>query len=94
MTEAPFTVLEESREPGQLPVLVRGVIDLLFEEEDGWVLVDYKTDAVDASQIAILVEKYSPQVRYYARTFSRLTQFPIKETFLYFTHPALSIPAR
>jgi len=25
--------------------LMKGIIDYLFEEEDGWVLVDFKTDA-------------------------------------------------
>ena len=30
--------------------VLKGFIDLLFEEEDGLVVVDYKTDALEADQ--------------------------------------------
>lgn len=42
--------------------LVRGVIDLAFEEADGWVLVDYKTDRVGVEE---LLQKYRPQLESY-----------------------------
>ena len=32
-------------------ILVQGVIDCLWWEEDGWVLLDYKSDRVQAGQI-------------------------------------------
>jgi ATP-dependent exoDNAse (exonuclease V) beta subunit len=41
---------------------------LLFEEDAGWVLVDYKTDAIPAEEQAPLAgirEKYSAQVNAY-----------------------------
>ncbi len=42
--ELPF----ETTIPGDdgKPQLIRGVIDLIFEEADGWVIVDYKTDDI------------------------------------------------
>ncbi|MCC6509732.1 MAG: UvrD-helicase domain-containing protein, partial [Pirellulaceae bacterium] len=39
-SELPFDLLDRS---GSLPTIVRGVIDLIFEEADGWVIVDYKS---------------------------------------------------
>ena len=46
-----------------------GVIDLLFEEPDGWVLVDYKTDLVsaDGTRVEAFGEKYGRQIRAYAQ---------------------------
>jgi ATP-dependent helicase/nuclease subunit A len=55
LTEVPFVVA--------LPAgVVRGVIDLAFEEHGGWVLVDYKTDQAGLPE---LLEKYRPQLESY-----------------------------
>lgn len=43
---------------------VEGFVDLAFEEADGWVILDYKTDSVRTDQRALL-DRYSPQVRAY-----------------------------
>jgi ATP-dependent helicase/nuclease subunit A len=46
-----------------------GKIDLLFEGEDGWVLVDYKTDWVSGTgedRDAFFRNKYAAQIREYA----------------------------
>jgi ATP-dependent exoDNAse (exonuclease V) beta subunit len=45
-----------------------GKIDLLFEEDGAWVLVDYKTDAVaeeEAGRSAHFAERYSAQLSAY-----------------------------
>jgi ATP-dependent helicase/nuclease subunit A len=39
-------------------------IDLLFEEDGGWVLVDYKTDHVP-QESAVLAARYHDQIREY-----------------------------
>ena len=47
---------------------VEGFVDLAFEEADGWVLADYKTDAVPAaaeSGARLLIDRYRPQVDLY-----------------------------
>jgi ATP-dependent helicase/nuclease subunit A len=55
--------------------LVRGVIDLAFETEDGWTLVDFKTDRVpDQDALERLTETYAPQVSDYARYWQQHTQ--------------------
>lgn len=62
-------------------VFVQGVIDCLFAEEDGLVLVDYKTDrALTAGELAI---KYAAQLSMYAIAIERILGRPVKEQCLY-----------
>ena len=68
-----------------LPTLVRGVIDLMFREPDGWVIVDYKTDSVTADSVGNLVDHYRGQVNGYADTWQLLTGEQVKEKGLYLT---------
>ncbi len=62
--EAPFQILDDTADT---PTLVRGVIDLIFKEGDGWVLVDYKSDRLPNNDPTALVAKYAPQLNLYAR---------------------------
>ena len=66
---------------GQDEVLVQGVCDLIFVEEDGAVLVDFKTDATRDAQA--LKEKYRTQLTLYARAAEALLGCPVKESYLY-----------
>ena len=66
------------------PTVVRGVVDLAFEEEDGWVLVDYKTTAVRREYYEPLKAYYAPQVREYARLWEAATGTRVKEIGLLF----------
>ena len=53
-----------------------GKIDLLFEEEDGWVLVDYKTDWVSenkAEATDYFRSKYSSQINEYRNALQALS---------------------
>ena len=77
-----------------VPVLVRGSIDLVFKEPDGWVIVDYKTDSVTGGKPDALVEKYAPQVRLYADSWERITGEKVKEMGLYFSRANLFAPIR
>ena len=81
LVEVPFA-LEVPREELDLEagpdrVLLQGAIDLAFEEDDGWILVDYKSDAVSGGLDA-LVRFYTPQVRIYRRYWERLTGRPAR----------------
>ena len=63
---------------------LHGFIDLLFEEEDGLVVVDYKTDSVDAAETAESVSRYRLQGGAYAHAIQQTTGRPVKEVvFLY-----------
>ena len=62
-------------------IMVQGVIDVYFEEADGLVLLDYKTDAVNDP--AELVNRYAAQIRYYRKALEALTGKPVKESYLW-----------
>lgn len=51
------------------PVLVQGIIDVFWEEEDGIVLLDYKTDRVETAEE--LVQRYRAQLLLYADALDR-----------------------
>ncbi|MDO4493656.1 MAG: UvrD-helicase domain-containing protein [Clostridia bacterium] len=62
------------------PVLLQGVIDCCFLENDGWVLIDYKTDRKRGDTApADYAEKHRPQVELYADALEQLTGKPVKE---------------
>jgi ATP-dependent helicase/nuclease subunit A len=78
LVEVPFAVKVPGN--GGPPVILHGVIDLAFRTPDGWELVDYKTDQVDAES---LVGLYGDQVRQYAKHWAELTGAPVKYAGLY-----------
>ncbi|REK76072.1 UvrD-helicase domain-containing protein [Paenibacillus paeoniae] len=65
-------------------VYVEGVIDFLFEEEDGWVIVDFKTDHFEEGKEETFVRFYRPQVMTYAREWEQTFGYRVKEAGLYF----------
>lgn len=62
-------------------ILVQGIIDVYFEEPDGLVVLDYKTDKVRSGNE--LKEKYHAQLDYYAQALEQLTEKPVKEKIIY-----------
>lgn len=62
-------------------VLIQGIIDVYFEEEDGLVVLDYKTDRVKAG--TELVEKYQEQLNLYGRALEQMTLKKVKEKMIY-----------
>ncbi|XID95385.1 helicase-exonuclease AddAB subunit AddA [Paenibacillaceae bacterium WGS1546] len=90
--EVPFTYAMDASEvyPGELEpssresVIIQGVVDCLFEEEDGLVLVDYKTDALKGQDASAAAEKHRFQVEQYARAVRDIVGLPVKEAYVYF----------
>ncbi|XER04623.1 ATP-dependent helicase/nuclease subunit A [Sporomusa rhizae] len=62
-------------------IFIQGVIDCLFAEADGLVLLDYKTDK--ASSAADLAAKYAAQLSMYTVAIERILKRPVKEQYLY-----------
>lgn len=62
-------------------LLIQGIIDVWFEEEDGLVLLDYKTDRVKTT--GELKERYGSQLKYYGEALERLTGKKVKEKIIY-----------
>jgi len=64
-------------------LLLQGIIDCYFEEPDGIVLLDYKTDYVAPGRMDSIRERYALQIRYYARALEMLTGKKVKEKVIY-----------
>ena len=64
-------------------VLVQGIIDAYFMEEEEIVLVDYKTDRVRRGQEQKLINLYHVQLEDYARALERMTGKRVKEKIIY-----------
>jgi helicase-exonuclease AddAB, AddA subunit, Firmicutes type len=64
-------------------VLVQGIIDVFFYEEEEVILVDYKTDYIEAGQEQKLIDKYQIQLSYYEEAITRLTKRKVKEKIIY-----------
>ncbi|WP_265446903.1 helicase-exonuclease AddAB subunit AddA [Acetivibrio straminisolvens] len=64
-------------------LLLQGVVDCYFEEPDGIVLVDYKTDYVAPGNVETIYERYKVQILYYARALEMLTGKKVKEKYIY-----------
>ncbi|MCM1253843.1 MAG: helicase-exonuclease AddAB subunit AddA [Clostridium sp.] len=59
--------------PAQETVLIQGIIDVFFEEEGSYVVVDYKTDVVQTPEE--LVKRYRTQLDYYAEALEQLSGY-------------------
>lgn len=76
--EVPFEMVVPSRDlglaNGPADTLLKGAMDLVFEEDGVWHIVDWKSDVVeDAQALAGLVAHYAPQVGHYRRAWEALT---------------------
>lgn len=61
-------------------VLLQGVLDACFLEENEWVIVDYKTDRVRTGETAEqAAQKHAEQLRLYALALESLTKQRVKE---------------
>lgn len=87
--EYPFTVLLAGGDP--LPetetgeqILIQGVIDCLFREDDAWVLVDYKSDRLETADA--FRSRYAVQLALYKRAVEQITHRPVEETYIYSLH--------
>ena len=61
--------------------MIKGIIDLMFEENDGIVIVDYKSDR--GTSLEKLKERYSAQLRLYKAAVELTTGRKVKEALLY-----------
>ena len=88
LREFKFSILEPGEEFGTglegEQVLMQGVVDCALMEDDGIVVLDFKTDRVTDATLCDAAERYRPQVETYAAALSRIYQAPVKEKYLYF----------
>jgi ATP-dependent exoDNAse (exonuclease V) beta subunit len=65
--------------------LVEGVVDLVFEEDGGWVVVDYKTDGIVEAQALAQAAHHAPQLQLYGRGLAQASGQPVRERVVLFT---------
>ena len=61
--------------------MIKGIVDLMFEEDDGIVIVDYKSDR--GVSLEMLKERYSVQLLLYKAAIELTTGKKVKEALLY-----------
>ena len=95
--EVPFTMAYPAREAypdwdgGDENILVQGIVDCMFEDEHGLVLVDYKTDAITGrfpngfeEAEEVLKARYEKQIELYTRALEQILKRKIQEKYLFF----------
>ena len=65
----------------QETVLVQGIIDAYFVEDEQITVLDYKTDRTETA--GELADKYRAQLDYYALALERLTGYPVGDRIIY-----------
>ena len=84
--EQPFVLGMDARElypeeeTGEM-VLVQGIIDAYYEEDEELVVLDYKTDRIYSEDE--LAAKYHGQLDYYAKALKQITGKKVKDKILY-----------
>ena len=63
--------------------MIQGIIDCYFEEGDGIVLIDYKTDFLLNDEEEILIKRYESQLNLYKEAIERITDKSVKEVYIY-----------
>ncbi len=77
-----FEVIEEI-EDDEEELLIQGVVDLYFREENELVLVDYKTDFISSTDRDIVIDRYRVQLELYKTALERIQGQRVKESYLY-----------
>jgi len=87
--ELPFSLtlpayeVYEDLEDTEEKVLLQGIIDCMWYEDNGWILVDYKSDQVKPEAVREFVKRYQGQINLYSRAVETIYKQPVKERYLY-----------
>ncbi|MDF2612934.1 MAG: ATP-dependent helicase/nuclease subunit [Clostridia bacterium] len=77
----------DSHYPDNEKILIQGIIDTFFIEQDGVVMIDYKTDHVDQNNlkdsIQTIKDRYQRQLDLYAQAIEGITKVRVKEKVMY-----------
>jgi ATP-dependent helicase/nuclease subunit A len=80
------------------PVLIQGIVDCVFEDEHGLVLLDYKTDGITgrfkggfAEAGPVLENRYKIQIDMYTRALEQILKRKVNERYLFFFDGAHTI---
>jgi len=77
--EVPFTYKDNG-------TIFEGVMDVVFKEGDGLVVLDFKTDLIKKDDLNSKIEHYKPQAQVYSDAIKTIFGKPPKEVILFFLH--------
>jgi ATP-dependent exoDNAse (exonuclease V) beta subunit len=77
--EVPFTYKHDG-------TIFEGVMDVVFKEGDGLVVLDFKTDLLEKDNLNSKIEHYKPQAKVYSDAIRTIFGQPPKEVILFFLH--------
>lgn len=94
LTEVPFTKMVTKEDPyfhsmdvNNENIYVTGVIDLIYKRDDGWVIVDYKTDRPTKEEdFEQLSRFYENQIQFYQSIWESLTGEKVVHSEIYFVY--------
>ena len=101
--ELPFSLLVKAKDlplgdgvevGGDDEILLQGMIDLLFLDNNGWTLVDFKTGRIQGNPASAPAEaalRYAPQMNAYAYAAARISGLPVNRKVIWFTDGDLAI---
>ena len=77
--EVPFTYKDNG-------TIFEGVMDVVFKEGDGLVVLDFKTDLIKKDDLNSKIEHYKPQAQVYSDAIKTIFGKQPKEVILFFLH--------
>ncbi|SHM43892.1 helicase-exonuclease AddAB subunit AddA [Gracilibacillus kekensis] len=84
-------------EEDQERIFLQGVIDCVIQTDEGWILLDYKTDQIQEEISSQTKEKlknrYQIQIDLYAKALEQIWRQPVVEKYLYFFDKGLLVKA-
>ena len=86
--EWPFTFAEPQEEDF---IIVQGIIDMIIQEPEGLIIIDFKTDRISASQIQERANLYKRQLDLYGQAAESVLKTKVISKWLYFLTPQIGI---
>ena len=77
-----YEELEEDKYKDE-SVLLQGIIDCFFEENNEYILIDYKTDYATKENLEEIKERYKMQLTYYSKAIEKITGKKVTKKYLY-----------
>ncbi|MDD5134165.1 MAG: helicase-exonuclease AddAB subunit AddA [Phycisphaerae bacterium] len=69
---------------GSEKIIVQGIIDMLVKTPDGIIIIDFKTDHINSSQLQQRAERYLPQMKWYYKAAGEILKEQVAGGYLYF----------
>jgi ATP-dependent helicase/nuclease subunit A len=85
-------ILRWPPEARDAPRFVHGFVDCLYQDAEGWHLLDYKTNAATAAEVPALAARYALQAQLYGLAIEQGANLRLRSVVLCFLSPAVEYP--